>query len=53
MTNPLPLEVRFLKRYARKLHMAGVPAHQFERLLIALVGGLLFGNIILPPRRGH
>lgn len=36
MTNPLPLEVRFLKRYARQLHMAGVPAHQFERMLIAL-----------------
>jgi len=23
------------------------------RLLIALVGGLLFGNTLLPPRRGH
>ncbi len=36
MTNPLPLEVRFLKRYARQLHMAGVPAHQFERMMTAL-----------------
>ena len=23
------------------------------RLLISLVGGLLFGNTLLPPRRGH
>ncbi len=36
MTNPLPLEVRFLKRYARQLHMAGVPAHQFERMMTTL-----------------
>lgn len=36
MTNPLPLEVRFLKRYARQLHMSGVPAHQFERMMTAL-----------------
>lgn len=36
MTNPLPLEVRFLKRYGRQLHMAGVPAHQFERMMTAL-----------------
>ncbi len=42
MTNPLPLEVRFLKRYARKLHMAGVPAHQFERMLTALADKLGF-----------
>jgi len=106
MTNQLPLEVRFLKRYARQLHSAGVPANQFERmmtaladklgfncqvlssptaiflsfhyqddeddqrpiqlqlermdppllalrLLISLVGGLLFGNTLLPPRWGH
>ena len=42
MTNPLPLEVRFLKRYARQLHMAGVPAHQFERMMTALAGKLGF-----------
>jgi uncharacterized membrane protein YjjP (DUF1212 family) len=42
MTNPLPLEVRFLKRYARQLHMAGVPAHQFERMLTALADKLGF-----------
>jgi len=23
------------------------------RLLISLVGGLLFGNTLLPPRKGH
>jgi len=42
MTNPLPLEVRFLKRYARQLHMAGVPAHQFERMLTELADKLGF-----------
>ena len=42
MTNPLPLEVRFLKRYARQLHMAGVAAHQFERMLTALADKLGF-----------
>jgi len=42
MTNPLPLEVRFLKRYARQLHMAGVPAHQFERMMTALADKLGF-----------
>jgi len=42
MTNPLPLEVRFLKRYARQLHMAGVPAHHFERMMTALADKLGF-----------
>ena len=42
MSNPLPLEVRFLKRYARQLHMAGVPAHQFERMMTALADKLGF-----------
>jgi len=42
MTIPLPLEVRFLKRYARQLHMAGVPAHQFERMMTALADKLGF-----------
>ena len=35
MTQPLPLEVRFLKRYSRALHQAGVPAHQLEGLIQA------------------
>ncbi len=35
MTQPLPIEIRFLKRYARALHMAGVPAHQLEGLIQA------------------
>ena len=42
MTNQLPLEVRFLKRYARQLHSAGVPAHQFERMITALADKLGF-----------
>jgi uncharacterized membrane protein YjjP (DUF1212 family) len=42
MSNPLPLEVRFLKRYARQLHMAGVPAHQFERMMTQLADKLGF-----------
>ena len=42
MTNQLPLEVRFLKRYARQLHSAGVPAHQFERMMTALADKLGF-----------
>jgi len=42
MTTQLPLEVRFLKRYARQLHMAGVPAHQFERMMTALADKLGF-----------
>ena len=36
------MEVRFLKRYARQLHMAGVPAHQFERMMTALADKLGF-----------
>jgi uncharacterized membrane protein YjjP (DUF1212 family) len=35
MTQPLPIEVRFLKRYAKALHLAGVPAHQLEGLIQA------------------
>lgn len=42
MTNQLPLEVRFLKRFARQLHAAGVPAHQFERMVTALADKLGF-----------
>lgn len=42
MNNQLPLEVRFLKRYARQLHAAGVPAHQFERMVTALADKLGF-----------
>lgn len=42
MSNQLPLEVRFLKRYARQLHMAGIPAHQFERMMTALADKLGF-----------
>jgi len=42
MTSQLPLEVRFLKRYARQLHTAGVPAHQFERMMTALSDKLGF-----------
>ncbi|MGA9573161.1 MAG: threonine/serine exporter family protein [Lysobacterales bacterium] len=42
MSNPLPLEVRFLKRFARQLHMAGVPAHLFEHMMIALADKLGF-----------
>ena len=47
MTNQLPLEVRFLKRYARKLHTAGVPAHQFERMMTALSDKLGFDCEVL------
>ncbi len=36
MTQPLPIEIRFLKRYARALHQAGVPAHQLEGLTQAI-----------------
>jgi uncharacterized membrane protein YjjP (DUF1212 family) len=36
MTQILPLEIRFLKRYARALHQAGVPAHQLEDLTKAI-----------------
>jgi uncharacterized membrane protein YjjP (DUF1212 family) len=47
MNNQLPLEVRFLKRYARKLHTAGVPAHQFERMMTALSDKLGFNCEVL------
>ncbi|MBT8074741.1 MAG: threonine/serine exporter family protein [Xanthomonadales bacterium] len=40
MIHQLPLEVRFLKRFARHLHEAGVPAHHFERMLTALADKL-------------
>ncbi|MDZ4729450.1 MAG: threonine/serine exporter family protein [Xanthomonadales bacterium] len=36
MTLPLPIEIRFLKRYAKALHQAGVPAHQLEGLIQAI-----------------
>jgi uncharacterized membrane protein YjjP (DUF1212 family) len=42
MIKQLPLEVRFLKRYARQLHAAGVPALQFERMVTALADKLGF-----------
>lgn len=42
MNSQLPLEVRFLKRYARQLHTAGVPAHQFEVLMSSLADKLGF-----------
>jgi uncharacterized membrane protein YjjP (DUF1212 family) len=42
MINQLPLEVRFLKRYARQLHAAGVPAHLFERMMTELSDKLGF-----------
>jgi len=47
MSNQLPLEVRFLKRYARQLHRAGVPAHQFERLMTGLSDKLGFDCEVL------
>ncbi len=47
MTHQLPLEVRFLKRYARHLHESGVPAHQFERMITALADKLGFNGQIL------
>ena len=47
MTNQLPLEVRFLKRYARHLHTSGVPAHQFERMMTALADKLCFNCQVL------
>lgn len=47
MTNPLPIEVRFLKRYARELHTAGLPAHQFERMLTMLADRLGFNMQVL------
>jgi uncharacterized membrane protein YjjP (DUF1212 family) len=36
MTHQLPLEVRFLKRYAKQLQGAGIPAHNCERLVAKL-----------------
>jgi len=47
MSNQLPLEVRFMKRYARRLHAAGVPAHQFERMMTALAEKLDFSCEVL------
>lgn len=47
MTTQLPLEVRFLKRYARQLHTAGVPAHQFERMMTSLADKLGFDCQVL------
>lgn len=47
MSNQLPLEVRFLKRYARQLHAAGVPAHQFEKMVTALADKLGFNCQVL------
>ena len=47
MNYQLPLEVRFLKRYARQLHTAGVPAHQFERMMTALSDKLDFDCEVL------
>ena len=47
MTNQLPLEVRFLKRYARQLHSAGVPANQFERMMTSLADKLGFNCQVL------
>ncbi len=47
MSNQLPLEVRFLKRYARQLHTAGVPAHQYERMMTALSDKLGFDCEVL------
>jgi uncharacterized membrane protein YjjP (DUF1212 family) len=47
MSNQLPLEVRFLKRYARQLHQAGVPAHQYERMMTGLSDKLGFDCEVL------
>jgi uncharacterized membrane protein YjjP (DUF1212 family) len=47
MTHQLPLEVRFLKKYARLLHSSGVPAHQFERMITALADQLGFNCQVL------
>lgn len=50
MTYQLPIEVRFLKRYARHLHESGVPSHQFERMITALADKLGFdGQIMSSP----
>lgn len=47
MSTQLPLQVRFLKRYARHLHAAGVPAHQFERMMTSLADKLGFNCQVL------
>jgi len=47
MINQLPLEVRFLKRFSRELHAAGVPAHQFERMMTELADKLGFNCQVL------
>jgi len=47
MSSQLPLEVRFLKRYARHMHAAGVPAHQFERMMTAVADRLSFNCQVL------
>ncbi len=47
MSNQLPLEVRFMKRYARQLHAAGVPAHQFEHMMTELAEKLGFNCQVL------
>lgn len=42
MSHQLPLEVRFLKRYAKLLQGAGLPAHQCERVVATLADKLGF-----------
>lgn len=42
MTQVLPLDVRFLKRFTRRLHQAGVPAHQLEGMVQAIANWLGF-----------
>jgi uncharacterized membrane protein YjjP (DUF1212 family) len=40
MNHSLPLDVRFLKRFTRRLHQAGVPAHQLEGMVEAIAAWL-------------
>ena len=40
MSQPLPPAVRFLRRFARRLHEAGVPAHQLEGTVTAMAENL-------------
>ncbi len=47
MSTQLPLQVRFLKRYARHLHAAGVPANHFERMMTSLADNLDFNCQVL------
>ncbi len=47
MSTQLPLQVRFLKRYARQLHAAGVPASHFERMMTSLADKLDFNCQVL------